>query len=80
MQLDHLCRQSDCVNVAHLEQVSPAENARRSRATKLTWEQVREIRARYAAGGISQPQLAREYGVVQGNISSVLLGKTWVEA
>jgi hypothetical protein len=29
--LDHLCRRRDCINVAHLEAVTPAENSRRAR-------------------------------------------------
>ena len=30
MQLDHLCKVTDCVNPAHLEPVTPQENNRRS--------------------------------------------------
>lgn len=30
MQLDHLCRVPSCINVRHLEPVTPAENCRRS--------------------------------------------------
>lgn len=44
---------------------------------KLTEEQVRQMRVEYAAGGISQPGLARAYGMSQANISSILLCKTW---
>ena len=32
MQLDHLCRHHECVNPAHLEEVSHAENVRRGSA------------------------------------------------
>jgi len=77
LQLDHLCRQRACVNPDHLEQVTPSVNVRRSSMTKLTADKAAEIRARYAAGGISQKALAREYGVAQSNIWSILSGATW---
>ncbi len=43
---------------------------------KLTWDAVRAIRARQAAGE-SQHALAREYGVTQVNIHFIVTGKTW---
>jgi hypothetical protein len=43
----------------------------------LTKEAVRDIRRRYAAGGISQPMLAREYGVHQSTIWKVIHGLWW---
>lgn len=46
----------------------------------LTWPIVREMRDRFAAGGMTQRVLAREYGVSGGTVSMVLSGKTWVEA
>lgn len=39
---------------------------------KVTWEQVCEIRARYAAGGVTQVQLAAEYGLKQPHISELI--------
>lgn len=44
---------------------------------KLTEETVREIRRRYAEGGVSQQRLADECGVNQTKISDVILRKTW---
>lgn len=44
---------------------------------KLTDEQVREIRARYAAGGVTQKQLGREFGVGQTTISAILRRRLW---
>lgn len=47
---------------------------------KMTDEMVRSLRERYAAGGVSQPQLAREVGVSLSTLGSMLLGKTWKHA
>jgi HNH endonuclease len=44
---------------------------------RLTDEQVRTIRLRYAAGGISQMRLAREYGVGQTTIRDVVTHQRW---
>lgn len=43
----------------------------------LTEEQVQEIREAYARGGVRQVDLAEKYGVGQGAISKLLLGKSW---
>lgn len=77
MQLDHLCRQTACVNPDHLEQVTPTENMRRGSRTKLKIEQVREIRARYATGEESQEDLAQAFGVRQSNIWYIVTERTW---
>jgi hypothetical protein len=44
---------------------------------KLTAEQVRDIRHRYASGKESQGQLAREFGVRQGAIWAIVYRKIW---
>lgn len=44
---------------------------------KLTAAQVREIRERYAQGGVSQRQLAREYGIDSSGICRLLTRKQW---
>lgn len=49
----------------------------RSPMAKLTEHAVREIRRRYAAGGISQTALALEYGVHNVTISEIVLRKKW---
>lgn len=40
-------------------------------------EKAEEIRRKYAAGGISQSQLAREYGMCQQSISKIVSGYYW---
>ena len=44
---------------------------------KLTAAQVVAIRARYAEGGCSQRALAKEYGVLQQQISRIVRGRRW---
>lgn len=48
-----------------------------SNLAKLTEPQVREIRARYAAGGVSHRALAGEYGVSKSAIGLIVLRRTW---
>jgi hypothetical protein len=49
-------------------------------ASKLTRAIVRELRRRYAEGGVSQRQLAAEFGITQGTLWSLLRGLTWRES
>jgi ribosomal protein S9 len=44
---------------------------------KLTETQVREIRIKYANGGITYQQLALEYGVSRGAINGIINRKSW---
>jgi hypothetical protein len=77
LDLDHLCRNRACVNPDHLEAVTRAENLRRGDRTVLTEDGVREIRRRYAEGGVYQRELAEEYGVSPVTIHSVIARKSW---
>lgn len=95
MDVLHRCDRPICVNPAHLFLGTQADNnrdrigkgrngqhylAKNGGNCKLTIEQVKEIRARYAAGGKrnSQTSLAAEYGVKQPQISRIVRGVTWV--
>ncbi len=44
---------------------------------KVTGEQVKEIRRRYAQGGISQRLLGLEFGLNQGTVSEIIHRKLW---
>lgn len=47
---------------------------------KLNWENVREIRSLFAAGGITQTALALRFGVWSPTISMIIRNRTWVES
>lgn len=78
LELDHLCRVRECVNPEHLEPVTPVTNKRRSNATKLTPEQVREIRHLHAAGR-SMRSLGGQFGVDYTTARAAILRLTWAE-
>jgi hypothetical protein len=86
----HSCRNKHCVAPAHLRWATPLENqgdkiadgtsTRGSRhpGSKLTVERVEQILERLAAG-VSQSQLARDYGVSQSAVWLISKGKSWPE-
>lgn len=77
--LDHLCRNTRCVNPAHVEPVTNAENTRRGERAKLTYADVAAIRA-LRAQGWTQKALAERYGVVKATIGNIEHGRTWTAA
>lgn len=77
MSLDHLCRNPRCVNPAHLEPVTQAENVRRGSHVKLTRSDAEEIRRLWAEGQWTQKELAHRFGVAPAYISQVVHYSTW---
>ncbi len=85
----HTCDNRKCCNPRHLflgtsndntqDMVKKGRQARGEKHSshKLTLEQVRYIRERYAAGGISQSELARQMGVTPSTAWHIVHGKTW---
>ena len=87
----HRCDTPPCCNPAHLFLGTKGDNAAdkvakgRARAatgahvwsSKLTVEQVTEIRTRFAAGETNRSALAREFGVHNSQISRLVRGKGW---
>lgn len=70
LQLDHLCVQTDCVRLDHLEPVTATENVRRGRRTKLSLTLARAMYVRLQAGE-SNGVLAREFGVSSATVSRI---------
>lgn len=58
--------------------ISKQESARNRRGTKLNEAKVREIRARHA-GGVTQTELAADYGISSSTMSQVITGKRWAD-
>lgn len=84
----HRCDTPACVNPAHLEPGSRADNMRdmvnrgrscagsRNAAAVLTEDIVRAIRARCGAGE-AQRRVAADYGIRQPTVSDIMRGQTW---
>lgn len=75
-EIDHTCRTQLCINPDHLEAVTHLENVRRSRASKLSMEQARAIRA--AEGTIIA--IGERFGVHNSTVSRIRSGQIWREA
>lgn len=92
MLICHTCDTPDCCSPFHTFVGTHADNSEdmvekgRARGhvmfgdqnpqSKTSAENRATIRAAYTAGGISQQQLADEYGVTQAAISAIVRGKT----
>jgi hypothetical protein len=76
MELDHLCRTRNCVNPAHLEPVSRAENVRRGNCTKLTKMKVLSIKCSLVIGD-KVKDIAMRNGVAASTIKDILYERTW---
>lgn len=74
LELDHLCRNRACVNLDHLEPVTHAENVRRGACTKLSEDDVREIR-RSLPTERADLDLAVKFGMSCGYIRAVRTGR-----
>lgn len=74
----HQCDNPICINPTHLFLGTHADNVRdkvkKGRAYKLSQEQVRDIRSRYASGNITQGALAKIFGVTILHIHKIVNG------
>jgi hypothetical protein len=83
----HRCDNPACCNPAHLflgtyrdnaiDMIAKGRHGRTPAKTKLTPDQVREIRTMRAAGGISQRKVAAMFGVTDMVVHRIETGKIW---
>jgi hypothetical protein len=74
---DHLFLGRQAENMADAARKNRAEYGTRRHSAVLTDDAVRVIRSRYAAGGVTQATLAREWHVSQSLINRVILHTKW---
>lgn len=88
----HVCDVRCCVNPNHLFLGSHSDNMqdmyRKGRGnrpckekhynSKLSSEDVIEIKDRYKSGNVTQCELASEFGVTQANIGYIVRGESWI--
>lgn len=89
----HKCDNPPCCNPAHLFLGTNKDNmddmiakgrhwspvGDKNWTAKLTWEQVAEIRKRYAQEDVQQKELAKQYGVKACTIRNILTNTTWID-
>jgi hypothetical protein len=63
----------------HMSRTKPWTVARgeMSGSAKLTEQDVRSIRIRFAKGGISKAELGRQFAVTDSNVRAIVNGRTW---
>lgn len=82
----HMCDNRLCVNPSHLLLGTKADNNQdtikrgRSNTTKLTEEQVKDIRVNYATGNFTLKELGETYGVSSSQIHMIVKRKSWQHA
>lgn len=75
--LDHMCNITLCVNPAHMQPLTQAENNRKRISNKLTIENIKEIR-RLLRCGYSTTDVAKIFSVTRDHIGDIRRGKAWL--
>lgn len=78
----HGCDNRRCVNPDHLSLGDNSENmvdmiVKQRGTARLTEAQVIAIRSEYAAGGVSQNELAMKFGIGSTQVCRIVQGKRW---
>lgn len=80
LEIDHLCRNRDCVNPKHLEPVTGKENTRRGANTRLSISEAREIKLWDKVAGSQRRDIAKAYGITLAHVINILAGRVWKDA
>ncbi len=73
LTIDHLCKQTSCVNPEHLEAVTHAVNNQRGLQTKITHEIVRAVRA--ASG--TNAEIGARFGLTGSHVWYIRTRRLW---
>jgi hypothetical protein len=76
---DNLRWDTPAANKADMKRHGTNCAGERSGMAKLTWERVRAIRKRFAAGNVRKTQIARDEGVTPTLIGYIIAEKIWKE-
>lgn len=84
-QVDHLCFNTRCIRLDHLEAVPAIENARRNRNTRFDLATIRQIRSEYAALPRARVRtrkgvrlaLAQKYNIGPRYLHAIVTRRVW---
>jgi hypothetical protein len=81
LELDHTCRNRQCINPAHLEPITHRENCRRGGLVKsgMTIEKAREARAMHA-NRATHRQIAERLGIGKSLVAQIVTNRCWKES
>lgn len=76
---DHLANMADMRAKRRTPGIRPWSGGGRNGNARLVDEQVVEMRHSYAAGGVTQSELAERFGVAAGTVRNAVRGESWAD-